>query len=385
MMKINTNQFVAIKENYKRVKSEYKANDISKKEYKETKMIYRKAKDNYLICISEAAIKIQSQRRLILAMRKVAELKKKLDIEHEIDESVNQQRLELNNAPEILSEIPSEIQTDLSTEVSPKIQPNIPSKRTPTNKQIEKMGKQLEMDIKKASVNEPSSKSSNSTPWLVYNEEPSKEQEDENSKTDFHLDLNQRILRLNQQAIESMKDNHDDVARKIFTIIHQLIEANSKSKEMKESDEEDFRVIQMSYLNNRACMCRKNKRYFNAMEFLQQALISGRKINNRERRLSEILPVLTNLACISSLRKRHLEAVGYAARAVLITTSIGNIDLVPAEQQVVCLFNLSAEMEHLGGATKSFVGNVYYEALKKSTESLGKSHALTKQIENACK
>ena len=80
----------------------------------------------------------------------------------------------------------------------------------------------------------------------------------------------------------------------------------------------------------------EKKLYTNAMTFLQQALLLGRQLINRDKRLSEILPVLTNLACVASLRKRHLEAVSYAARAVLITTAIIDLTLVPKEQQIVC-------------------------------------------------
>jgi len=296
---------------------------------------------------------------------------------------------------------------------------SVPSSSLPkSNNHIEHLGRQLDLDLQTSMLQDTSfvdlggtnggkmdQKQTNDTPsWVMFGEpatlpstaHPTTDTPATLPPTHLHLDVLHRILRLNQQAIDAMKDNYFSVAEKVFVVIHQLIETTNNlmqatQTQTTENDEhiqeinamntQKFLIVQISYLNNRACLCRKKKLYTNAMTFLQQALLLGRQLINRDKRLSEILPVLTNLACVASLRKRHLEAVSYAARAVLITTAIIDLTLVPKEQQIVCLFNLAAEMEHLGGKTKCMVGHVYHEAYNKSSVLLGPCHKLSVQLE----
>ena len=233
--------------------------------------------------------------------------------------------------------------------------------------------------------------------WLVFSGTSSRVQQITSGE-------HRRILLLNQQAVEAMSENHFNVAEKIFIVISNLLGSRTDV-----DDGQIFLSLKINLLNNRACLSRKQKRLQASTEFLTEALALARKLTTTEQRSAEILPVLCNLACVASLRNRHLEAVSFAARSVLIIMAMEEREKksedstaettedttensvvpgtthVPEEQRIVCLFNLAAEMEHLGGSTKSMVGNVYHYAYEKALVNLGKTHKLTQQMEKATK
>ena len=257
------------------------------------------------------------------------------------------------------------------------------SKKTTTS-EIKRLGNELAKDINDSSNIQNT--------WLVLTS---------STNTNILSEVHRRILVLNQQALETMNQNNFSIAEQLFKVIEQLLKSNTNEENSKQ---QPFISLTLTYYNNRACLCRKMGKLQTSTEYLKSALEIARKIKNKTRRSAEILPVLCNLACVASLRQRHLEAVSFAARSVLITMAIDEREKkeqeqgqeqeqeqeqdsvkVPEETRICCFWQLGSQIEHLGSVGKKMVGNVYSYAYDRSIHMLGKHHSLTKQLKKATK
>lgn len=204
-----------------------------------------------------------------------------------------------------------------------------------------------------------------------------------------------RILLFNKQAIESVNSGNIVVAERVFTLCNQLLsEATNSESRFERLSKSRLAELYIITCNNQACLEQKLKRYNRSSEYLTIALRHATNIGNDSRRGVAILPVMANCAAIASLCGRHSEAVLFAARATLLACDIDASDGVSpllVEQRICCLYNLAAEMEHLGGRKSNDMkitkmsGALYHHAYARARASLGLNHKLTISLDTARK